>query len=178
MSDRRNLAARSRDAAWRVEVLRPGLGAGGAWEAIRLGPSAAGSGLAPLGRGPLRTANQTARAKRRLTPRFWAMIGLLFAAYLAVLYAAGSYRIFRLHQAIERSERQVRVAEQRNQQLRTMLAGMESDAYIEQAAREKLGLVRPGETPYVIARPQDPADPFYVKRRPGEADELTSREGW
>lgn len=166
-----------RDAARRVEVSRSGPGAD-SLEAIRLGPSAAGGGPVPLGRGPLMRANQTARGKRRFTPRFWVMIGLACASYLAALYSAGCYRIFRLHQAIARVERQVRVTEQRNQQLRIMLARMDSDVYIEQVAREKLGLVRPGETPYVIARPQDPANPFYVKRRPGEANELTNMEGW
>ncbi|HEX6971905.1 MAG TPA: septum formation initiator family protein [Limnochordia bacterium] len=100
------------------------------------------------------------------------------AVYVAGAYAAGCWRLWQLRREIASAERRVTAMVERNAQLRAVLARMDTDAYIEQVAREKLGLVEPGERPYVIAAPRDPTSPFYVERRPGEPTGLTGGEGW
>ena len=46
-----------------------------------------------------------------------------------------------------------------NASLEEQIARLKSDDYIEQRAREQIGLVRPGETTYVVMPPSGTADP-------------------
>ena len=43
--------------------------------------------------------------------------------------------------------------ELRNKQLEEEIANWQSPEYVERAAREELGLVKPGETMYIFAQP-------------------------
>lgn len=125
-------------------------------------------------------ANPTRVRKRRwrLTPRFWAILFGGLAVYVFFAYWVGYAKIRSLRQQIAEVEHQIQAMQMRNQQLRDEIERVQSDAYTERVAREKLGLVKPGETPFVVAKPVAPDDPFSVERRSQEGDNATRREGW
>lgn len=99
---------------------------------------------------PNQQTNSVRRRRRRLTTRFWLIIGLLVFGYAAVSYTTGFLEIWRLRQEIQRVELEIAATKTRNEQLRHELAYLQSDEYIEKVAREELGLVRPGETPVIF----------------------------
>jgi cell division protein FtsB len=72
------------------------------------------------------------------------LIGLLFA----FVYPTSTY----LHQRDQRSagEAQIAKLDAQTKELERQNAALRGDAAVEQIAREEYGLVRPGETPYVI----------------------------
>lgn len=102
------------------------------------------------------SSNNHRRRKRwRLTPRFWAIVGLAFFVYMTVSYVTGYIHIWKIKQEIRQIEEEISRAEARNEALREELSYLQSDAYVERVAREELGLVRPGETAVIIASPED-----------------------
>jgi cell division protein FtsL len=99
------------------------------------------------------------RRRLRFTPRALVlaviMIALLF--YLVVpmrTYVAQRNRLSQL-------ERQTQILEQQNQVLSQQVARLNDPAYVEQIARECLGMIRPGEISFVIVpkegAPQPPS---------------------
>jgi len=90
------------------------------------------------------------RKRWRVTPRFWLLVALAFFLYIAASYAAGFAEIWRLKGEIRKVQEEIAAAEAQNEALRRELEYLQSDEYIEKAAREELGLVRPGETPVLI----------------------------
>jgi cell division protein FtsB len=77
------------------------------------------------------------------------LLGLAFVAVLfAFVYPTQTY----LHQRKElnTAERRLQVLEQNTKALDHDSDRLESDAEVERRAREDYGLVRPGETPYVL----------------------------
>ena len=77
------------------------------------------------------------------------LLGLAFVAVLfAFVYPTQTY----LHQRKElnTAERRLQVLEQSTKALDHDSDRLESDAEVERRAREDYGLVRPGETPYVL----------------------------
>ncbi|MGI6605223.1 MAG: FtsB family cell division protein [bacterium] len=74
-------------------------------------------------------------------------IVLLSALLFYFVYSsAGQLRLaWELKNRLAQVEREIAVTEQRSEELRREISYLESDAYIEKAAREQLGLVKPGE---------------------------------
>ncbi len=104
--------------------------------------------------------------KRLARPRRL-VLALLLALILAV--GAGFVRrqiaIIRLQAEIKRVQAEIGAVQSRNENLRQQIEHMAGPEYVEKAAREKLGLVMPGETVYDIAEPKDFASPFDVPKR-------------
>jgi cell division protein FtsB len=77
---------------------------------------------------------------------------LLGLALVAVLFAfVYPTRTFvHQRQELRSAERRLEVLEQSTKSLERDSARLESDAEVERRAREDYGLVRPGETPYVL----------------------------
>ncbi|HOV80316.1 MAG TPA: septum formation initiator family protein [Bacillota bacterium] len=78
--------------------------------------------------------------------RLPALIALLILMYLAASFGNQFSRISSLQREIENIQQQVNELQQKNAALRQELQMVQSDSYIEKIAREKLGLVKPGET--------------------------------
>lgn len=78
--------------------------------------------------------------------RFLPLIFLLVICYLCVSLSFNLHRLWVLQKEITVVEQEVSELRQRNEELRNQLQKMQDEAYIEQIAREKLGLVKNGET--------------------------------
>jgi cell division protein FtsL len=75
-----------------------------------------------------------------------AVIAVFLLFYLLISFFTHFNRLYVLQGDIKEIESQVEELKQKNEDLRKQLKQVQSDAYIEQVAREKLGLVKPGET--------------------------------
>lgn len=64
--------------------------------------------------------------------------------------------------AIESEQQKLAALRSTNIQLDAELARLNDQEYLEKSAREQLGLVRPGETAYIVERP--PAQPEPMQR--------------
>ncbi|RCW41168.1 MULTISPECIES: septum formation initiator family protein [unclassified Halanaerobium] len=79
-----------------------------------------------------------------LSPLFITIIAvILFMA--GVQYYQNIKKMERLQNKIERLENNINEAKEENKKLAEELQNVDSDEYIEKIAREKLGLVKPGE---------------------------------
>ena len=96
-------------------------------------------------------------ASRRVTRRRRVLIGVVGALALvgflfAFVYPTRTYLAQR--EQIGRAEDRLTVLRQQTAALERETKGLGGDAEIERIAREQYGLVRPGETPYVIVPPE------------------------
>lgn len=69
----------------------------------------------------------------------------VFMLYLCISFSFQFHRLQILKQEIRQVQQQIGEIQVKNAELRDQLKKVQSDAYIEQVAREKLGLVKPGE---------------------------------
>jgi len=98
------------------------------------------------------------RTRRRLTGTVSFFLFLFLLGYLAVSFSTQFVRLQILRRDIAEMRAQVAELQQRNAAIRKELEKLQSRDYIEQVAREKLGLVKPGETtivPQGSGRPLD-----------------------
>lgn len=117
------------------------------------------------------------RRRRKVTPRFYRMLALLIGLFVVASYAAAFWRIRQVENQIAMVRRTIEAAQMRNEQLREDLDRLASDDYVEDVAREELGLVKQGETAFIVVKPQDPESPYRVERR-NPARDLAEGEGW
>jgi len=76
-----------------------------------------------------------------------AFVGLLLASYVQPLQ-----EIFANRAEIPTLERQLREAEVRNTEQRRLAGELRTPAGIERAARERYGMIREGETVYIVPK--------------------------
>ena len=90
----------------------------------------------------------------------WAL--LLFAGYIAMF--GGEYSVLdvrRVRQEQQRLQQQLIELESENDSLKNWVQKLEFDsATIERLARERYGMVRPGELLYIVAEPKDSLEDF------------------
>ncbi|HHT27749.1 MAG TPA: septum formation initiator family protein [Firmicutes bacterium] len=148
-------------------------------ERLRLVVGAAGQKLASTTR---RTAQSEGvyrrkrKRQKRVTPRFFAFVACVMFIFLVFSYATAFWRIREVEQRILTVKSRMTAVSARNEQLRNELERVTSDAYIEEVAREELGLVKPGETAWVIMTPGTSNSPFRVEER--QTSRLSADEGW
>lgn len=97
---------------------------------------------------PGREKEKTVKKRRVFRPgkKIPAVIAVFLLFYLLISFFAHFHRLNVLQGDIKEIESQLAELKQKNEDLRKQLKQVQSDAYIEQVAREKLGLVKPGET--------------------------------
>ncbi|MDQ4148841.1 MAG: septum formation initiator family protein [Actinomycetota bacterium] len=78
---------------------------------------------------------------------------------LALTGLAPARQALQQRELIRQEQAKLEALEKRNEELRSRLARLEDPAYREKLAREQLGVVRPGETSYVIVPPSAPVQP-------------------
>jgi len=83
------------------------------------------------------------------------VVGLLLL-YVSISLSSRFDSLYTMQRDLQDVQAQVKQLRQVNSDLSQQLELMRSDAYVEQVAREKLGLVKPGETRIVPVNP-DPA---------------------
>jgi cell division protein FtsB len=82
-------------------------------------------------------------------------------AFLLVLGLLGAMAIEPTRQLLDQRDRISSVAgelgdvQKSNAELQAQIERLKDDDYLEQLARERIGLVRPGETTYVVMPPSD-----------------------
>lgn len=84
----------------------------------------------------------------------------MFVAFFLLLYLAVSFtlqfkKLNTLQQDLKVMQEQVKQLQERNAELNEQLKKVQSDSYVEQIAREKLGLVKPGEARIVQVKPEN-----------------------
>lgn len=81
---------------------------------------------------------------------------LLIAAALALIVTAvaPARQLLRQRAEIDRLEKTLAQVKETNEQLKEETQRLNTDAYIEQQARERLGLIRPGEEPFLVVPPK------------------------
>lgn len=87
------------------------------------------------------------------------LLTLVVVGYFLFSGAASTLRSGRVGDEQARLEAEVAQLETRRQQLEELRRYLRTDAYIEWAARQELGLVKPGEVGVVIISPQRDPDP-------------------
>ena len=103
-----------------------------------------------------------------------ALSGLLALIALAavVITAAGIFpfrQIIADRRSVSLAQEQLLALREENARLGAEVAALASDAEVERLAREQFGLVRPGETAYVVLAPEGPEpEPEPTLDRPGE----------
>ena len=83
------------------------------------------------------------------------LVGFFIFA-VAFLYLRGYLELVRVKYQISVVNQEIEVWEERCNELREQIDYLSSDGYVEKMAREKLGLVKPGEVQFIVA------DPFQV----------------
>ncbi len=80
----------------------------------------------------------------------------LFALWAIVTFCVQQINIWHETSVLRSVQRQVTQANDSNKLLQTEVARMQSSEYIEQVARERLGMTRPGEILYVPSTTYNP----------------------
>ena len=83
-------------------------------------------------------------------PRVVAVVALTLVAALTVDFGRKALDNYHIQRQVEWLRDQVSIAEQTNESLQARLEFVSSDAYVEQMARERLRLVKPGEATIVV----------------------------
>jgi cell division protein FtsL len=95
----------------------------------------------------------TAKRRRRVRSKQGLLILCVLVLWVGFNFARTAYRNYRLRVEIESLQREIAAVELRNKQLEEEIVNWQSPEYVERAAREELGLVKPGETVYILAQP-------------------------
>jgi len=87
---------------------------------------------------------------------------ITIVAVIAVVAAFNFYqnmtRMNKIENKIEKIEAQIAEAEAENNKLKKQLKNSNSNQYIEEVAREKLGLVKPGEKMFIPVEEKESSD--------------------
>ena len=73
------------------------------------------------------------------------IVGIILAVYLGLSLVNQFNKLQVMHDDLDLMQKEVDTLKTKNESLREELKNVQSNAYIEQMAREKLGLVKPGE---------------------------------
>jgi len=85
--------------------------------------------------------------------RLPAVVLSLLLVYLVISFCSQFSKLTVMQRDVRSIQQQVQEMQQKNAVLRDELRLAQSDAYIEKTAREKIGLVKPGETRVVTVAP-------------------------
>ena len=88
-------------------------------------------------------------ARRRvLKPggRMLALLAVFFLFYILFTFCTQFDRLYAMQRDVNNLEQEINQLKEKNTQLRQQLDMSQSSAYVEGVAREKLGLVKPGES--------------------------------
>lgn len=97
---------------------------------------------------PANGPSKTVR-KRPILP--WVFVGVLFLA-AATAFILRQAEVMAVEKRLADAEQQIQYLTSMNESLEQQIEVLKSDEYIEKTAREKLGLVMPGEVQYMPIR--------------------------
>ncbi|HEX3032620.1 MAG TPA: septum formation initiator family protein [Bacillota bacterium] len=84
---------------------------------------------------------------------------------LAVIFSFGHqfFQMQEIQRDMENVQSQIQDMQQRNRELRQEVGRLNTDSYVERIAREKLGLVKPGETVLLQAQVNSKMEPRQIE---------------
>ena len=85
--------------------------------------------------------------------KFPSLVFVLLLSYLAVSFGTQFSKLSNMQKDVLAIQQEVQQLQERNTTLRQELQAVQSDAYVEKTAREKLGLVKQGETRVLTVAP-------------------------
>ncbi|HAN86104.1 MAG: septum formation initiator family protein [Bacillota bacterium] len=106
-----------------------------------------------------------------MTSKVTAVLMIMLVVCVSLCYVGGRARLSAVKKETELVVDECREWELRLQDLRDQIDEAQTEEYIERIAREKLGLVKPGETLYIVSEP-DSSGFRPVVRREGVASEI------
>jgi cell division protein DivIC len=98
--------------------------------------------------------------------RIVVIVAALAITYFLITAALGAVRSYQLQQREDRLRTEIAELQARYERLDALKAYLNSDEFIESAAREQLGLVRPGETGFITISSQPAPTPAPGEARP------------
>ncbi|MDQ0285364.1 cell division protein FtsL [Desulfofundulus luciae] len=81
------------------------------------------------------------------------LLMVVLLCYLLLSFFSQFHRLDAMQQDLQQLQAQLTELQKKNAELKQQLKLVQSDAYIEQVARERLGLVKPGEARIVPVKP-------------------------
>ncbi|NLJ75505.1 MAG: septum formation initiator family protein [Firmicutes bacterium] len=96
-------------------------------------------------------AENRGRKNRRIKP--WMVICLVLVLWVGFHFLKNASQNYKLKQDIITLQKEIEALELRGRQLEEEIANWQSPEYVERVAREELGLVKPGETVYILSKP-------------------------
>ncbi|MBO8137012.1 MAG: septum formation initiator family protein [Desulfotomaculum sp.] len=103
------------------------------------------------------------RRKSRLRVKFPILVFALVFGYLVISLSGEINKLNAMRHSVTELEQEIEILQNRNEELHKMLKSMESKEYIEHVAREKLGLVKPGESLIVPVEEQGEKEGYKIR---------------
>jgi cell division protein FtsB len=116
------------------------------------------------------------QSRGKITARARGIFVLVVVAGLLITSIAPIRQILRQRAEIARLEQTLQNLKIENKNLNIETERLNTDAYIEQQARLRLGLMKPGEEPYMIVPPKQVPAPAVVK--PKAIKKATPKPWW
>lgn len=92
---------------------------------------------------------------RTVSPTFHKRLRIIFIIVCLVTLGPQVWRLWQLHQEIKTLEAQAAALKKQQQEYKSQIKGLQSYAVIEKLARERLGMIKPGEKILVEVEPQN-----------------------
>ena len=115
-----------------------------------------------LGNSNMSTPSPSKPKKKRINP--FSVFLLLFIIYTIIILGSQQVRLYRFEKDITNVTETIMQAEIQKDKLRQQIELMNTDEYIEKIARDKLGLIKQGEIPYIAVPSEDEADVRIIDR--------------
>ncbi len=106
-----------------------------------------------------------------MSSKLTVVLAVLLTVCVGLTYISGRMKRAALERETERLLEECRSWELRLGDVKKEIDYANTPEYVERAAREKLGLVKPGETLYIVAQP-DSSGFTPVQKRPGKPIEI------
>jgi cell division protein FtsL len=87
--------------------------------------------------------------RRRVRVRWFRVLTLLAAAYFIYLAVGQQFELYTIQRETHNLKNRIAELEQANNAMIDEKKQLAAPAYVEKIAREQLGLVKPGEVPYI-----------------------------
>ncbi len=108
--------------------------------------------------------------KKRKKLKLSAVLVMGFLLYVIIILGTQQLRLYRFEQGIASINKEIEAAERQQEELLNQMELMKQDEYIERIAREKLGLVKPGEIPYIAVPSDQDQDVKVIDKDPAIVD--------
>lgn len=119
---------------------------------------------------PITKKKQTPKKKLKFKLGGPGLIFLVILGFIFYSFGGQMFELYTVQDEMKNIKTQMQELQNKNVELRKQVEQLSSDAYIEREAREKLGLVKPGEK--IILETKPGAEGSGIPARPKNADNI------